>query len=254
MSLVSRRPCALLRPFVEGLWIAEEYIPGSHRRERILPTGESALIIDLREGGTAGFSGPHSESFVIDVASEFFVAGVQFTPGGAFPFFDPPMAELTNHQVPLDRLWGGFANELREQVLASSSAEARLDTIERVLLSRLRPGRALHPAVDYAVRRLQHGGEPVGQVVRRIGLSHRRFLDLFAGQVGLTPKRFARVRRFQRVVQQVHAGRPVNWAEVAASCGYFDQAHFIREFAEFSGVNPSTYVAAAGAHANHVAL
>jgi AraC-like DNA-binding protein len=254
MPLVGRRPCAALRPFVGGLWIAEEYIPGSHRRERILPTGESGLIIDLREGGAAGFSGPHSESFVIDVASQFFVAGVQFTPGGALPFFDPPLAELANRQVPLDRLWGGLADELRDQVLASSSAEARLDTIERVLLSRLRLGRALHPAVDYAVRRLQRCGEPVGQVVRRIGMSHRRFLDLFVGQVGLTPKRFARVRRFQRVVQQVHAGRPVHWAEVALSCGYYDQAHFIREFAEFSGVNPTTYLAAAGPHANHVRL
>jgi AraC-like DNA-binding protein len=95
---------------------------------------------------------------------------------------------------------------------------------------------------------------PVGVVVDRTGLSHRRFLGLFTEQVGLTPKRFCRVRRFQRVLQHLHAGGRAHWTEVALSCGYYDQAHFIKEFELFSGINPSTYRRSQIVHVNHVPL
>jgi AraC-like DNA-binding protein len=240
---------------VKWLWAADSYSPGPHRQERILPTGESALIIDLGERGGAGISGPQSESFVIDVASQFAVAGVQFTPGGAFVFFDPPQQEIANRHVALDALWGGLAATLREQVLAAGSPAERLDAIERVLLTRLTCGRLPHPAVLYAVQQFDRRTHAtVANVVHGIGLSHRRFLDLFTAQVGLTPKRFARVRRFQRILRRLREGGAVDWVEVALSCGYYDQAHFIKEFAAFSGVNPTTYRAVAGSHVNHLPI
>ncbi|MEN3338317.1 MAG: hypothetical protein V7647_1993 [Acidobacteriota bacterium] len=87
-----------------------------------------------------------------------------------------------------------------------------------------------------------------------VGLSERRFIDRFRTEVGLTPKLFCRVRRFQEVVRRVHRARAVNWSSVALSCGYFDQAHFINDFQAFSGLSPTTYLARKGDHQNHVPL
>jgi AraC-like DNA-binding protein len=72
--------------------------------------------------------------------------------------------------------------------------------------------------------------------------------------VGLAPKVFCRVRRFQRVLRMLHKTTQVDWADVALECGYYDQAHFIHDFQSFCGLTPSAYLAAATPHLNHVPL
>jgi methylphosphotriester-DNA--protein-cysteine methyltransferase len=94
----------------------------------------------------------------------------------------------------------------------------------------------------------------VSGVIDRIGLSQRRLIDLFHDQVGLTPKAFCRVRRFQRVLETVHRKPGVDWAQVALDGGYYDQAHFIHDFQGFSGMTPATYLARATEHLNHVPI
>ena len=72
-------------------------------------------------------------------------------------------------------------------------------------------------------------------------------------QVGLSPKVWCRVQRFQMAVQRLHAGGDVRWAELALDCGFYDQAHFANEFRAFSGIDPTTYSVARGTPwANHV--
>jgi len=91
-------------------------------------------------------------------------------------------------------------------------------------------------------------------VTGQLALSPRRFIQVFAEQVGLTPKLFCRVRRFHEVMRRVHQGSGIDWTEVALSCGYFDQAHFIRDFRAFSGLNPTAWLAHRGEHLNHVPI
>jgi AraC-like DNA-binding protein len=78
--------------------------------------------------------------------------------------------------------------------------------------------------------------------VDQSGLSHQQFLRIFRREVGMTPKRFGRVRRFQEVLDRVGNERHVNWGEIALACGYADQAHLTRDFHEFSGVCPTAYL------------
>ncbi len=92
------------------------------------------------------------------------------------------------------------------------------------------------------------------RLTERLGLSPKRFIQLFSQQVGLTPKVYCRVQRFQRVLQTVQLQQQVDWADVAAGCGYYDQAHFIRDFRAFSGFNPSAYLSLRGENLNHVPL
>jgi methylphosphotriester-DNA--protein-cysteine methyltransferase len=153
-------------------------------------------------------------------------------------------------------LWGGAAGEVREQLLAASSPEAMFAILERRLLSGLVRPLELHPAIRFArahICRAPHVATVSG-VMDRIGLSQRRFIELFREQLGLTPKTFCRVRRFQRVLESVHRRNAVDWAEVALDGGYYDQAHFIHDFQGFSGLTPSAYLAAATEHLNHVPM
>jgi transcriptional regulator GlxA family with amidase domain len=82
----------------------------------------------------------------------------------------------------------------------------------------------------------------VRDVARRVGLSQRRFIQVFAAEVGLTPKLYARVKRFQRARALVRGTAPPDWAQLAVECGYFDQAHLIRDFRAFAGLTPEEYL------------
>ena len=253
------------------LWFYDGWNP-THEKERALPDGSVELVVNLRENetrlydaddlarvqrhGGAVVCGPHSRFFVIDTEEQISTIGVHFKPGGAWPFFRRPLTELADRHVSLDLLWGNDASLLREELLAAPVPEARLDVLEACLTRRLAGARERHPAVSYALdefRRAAHAGA-VGEVTRAIGLSPRRFIEVFKQEIGLAPKVFCRVRRFQRVLRRIHRRESVEWPDVAVAGGYFDQAHFIHDFRAFSGMNPTAYLEAAGRHPNHVAL
>jgi AraC-like DNA-binding protein len=91
-------------------------------------------------------------------------------------------------------------------------------------------------------------------VAADLGLLPKRFARLFHDRTGLTPKRFSRMHRLQRLLGAVHGRGTVNWAEVAAAHGYFDQAHLINDFRVITGLTPAAYLAAAGDAPNHIPL
>jgi methylphosphotriester-DNA--protein-cysteine methyltransferase len=132
--------------------------------------------------------------------------------------------------------------------------DAKFAVLERALLRRA-PDLARHPAVAYALREFRPGrSRSVTEVTEQIGITPKRFIQLFQREVGLTPKLFCRVRRFQKVLHSIGMDGRIEWADVALGCGYFDQAHFNHDFRAFSGLNPSTYLAHRTEHLNHVPL
>jgi AraC-like DNA-binding protein len=258
--------------FVELLWIYEGFRP-PHPRERLLPTGTVEMVIHLREDRILTYGrrdigqpstlsgsivcGAHSEFFVIDTASQDGVIGVHFRPGGAYPFVKLPNGELRNQHVDLFALWDRQrVSELRERLLEAPTPDGKLRVLEQALLESARGEFDRHPGVAYALREFHSapGGRTIRDVTERTGLSARRFIDLFEREVGLTPKLFCRVQRFQRVLKMIHGGGAVDWADIALTCGYYDQAHFIHDFRAFSGINPSAYLQAHTPHMNHVPL
>jgi len=253
-----RAPRGILRDFVELLWLFDGYVQ-PHARERMLPMATTELVIDLR-GGTpasdaATVAGPHSEHWLLDTASAVSVIGVHFRAGGAFPFFDFPASELHNMHLSLEALWGRKARSLVDEVLAAPTPDAKFDVLERALLATART-LSRHRAVTLALRELSDvsTGCGIAQLTGSIGMSQRRFLERFRSEVGMAPKLFARVQRFQAVVATVHSASEVSWADVASACGYFDQAHFIHDFRAFSGFTPNAYFALKSEHRNHVPL
>jgi len=271
MESIKYIPGAPLSSLVACFWYWEG-ARQTHSKDRLLPNGEPSIIFNLRDTsiriydaqdltryasyGSSVLSGARSNCFVIDTEQQERVIGIQFKPGGAFPFFRTPAWEAENTSVDLDYLWRGGASEIREQLLASSTVGAMFAALERFLFERLVRPPELHPAVTYALTQFLCSAHTarVAEVTDRIGLSQRRFIELFKGQVGLPPKVFCRVRRFQQVLQTVHQARSVDWAQVALECGYYDQSHFIHDFRSFSGLSPQSYLAAATPHLNHVPL
>lgn len=260
-----------LSDFVELFWLYEGYDP-PQVMERVIPTGTMQLIFNLREDelrvydrqdhnrfqsfGGCLISGAHSEFVVIDTASQASTMGVHFKPGGAHPFLGLPASELRDADVPLDALWGTKAIELRDRLLEAETPEAGFGILEQALLAQLARPLTHHPAVALALNEYQSmpRTRTVKEVSEQTGLSQRRFIQLFREEVGLTPKLFRRIWRFQEVIRLIGSGGRVGWADVALSCGYFDQAHFIHDFRAFTGITPTTYLAQRGEHLNHIPI
>jgi AraC-like DNA-binding protein len=262
-------PAAPLSEFVDWFWFYEG-LDLPHRRERVLPDGSTELIINLDDSRRklfdrerphrfqtfhrAWLSGARSDYILIDVLPRASMIGVHFKPGGLAPFLEIPPVELTGHVVELDSLLGNSALELRDTLLEASGANAKFRVLERFLFRRAsRPSRT--PLVAYALSEFHRDDSAVRvrQVADSLGVSHKHFIELFRREVGLTPKRFCRVRRFQQTLAEVKAHRVVDWAEVAGAAGYYDQAHFINDFRSFSGITPSEYLARRYGEANFVA-
>lgn len=268
-NLQIRKPRPPLDSFVEWFWVYKSAAPG-HAKERALPDGCAAIIINLQEDQTriydrkdfslrerfngSVFVGPQTEFCVIDTAEQTDITGIHFKPGGAYPFFAPPIDELRGSHLPLDSLWGNFARDLRERLLEATTPRERLQLMERSLLARMRL--TVHPAVAFALNQFEAGPftRRIADVAERTGFSLRHFIELFNHQVGLTPKLFCRINRFQRALRCIASSADVEWTNVALDSGYFDQAHFIHDFGAFSGINPSIYLETRPWHANHVPL
>lgn len=259
----SARPA--LAPFISSMG----YFEGqpSHARERVLPTGGIQLLVNLDAdalyadiGGVpqhthgAALQGPYGGPAAVDPAHQRAIIWVAFRPGGAFPFFPVPAEATRDQLVPLDALWGREGALLRERLLSAGTPDRQLRMVEAALLARA-PRPEPDPAIAHAVAALHHGAT-VAQLHERLGWSPKRLVSRFDRQVGLTPKRFARVRRFQRLVTAAAAAgqdRP-DWGRLAAEVGYHDQAHMIHDFRAFSGLSPTRYAPRSPTEANHLPL
>lgn len=273
MLMRIRKPIPQLSELIDVFWWWKGG-PRPHAKERLLPDGAAALVVNLREDRSefydpvslspslrlpgAIISGPRCEHFVIDTEEQRHVAGVQFKPGGLATFIGMPASAVMNRHVALEDVWPrSAALRLRERLLATADDPAgSLNVMEGALLERARSKPALNPAVPFALREFSSvpHTRTVADVTAQIGLSPKRFIDVFRNEVGLTPKVFCRVRRFQAVLRCIQQGKHVDWAGTALACGYFDQAHFIHDFRAFSGLNPSVYLEQRTEHLNHVPL
>ena len=257
MRYVSYQPGPPLNEFVDNFWLIEG---GQARRlEKILPCGTSELVINLkndeihihdpqqperyRQFSGAVFSGTYSQSFICNGLQHEAIMGVHFKAGGAFPFLNAEASELTNAHANLSDLWGEAGPELRERLCTAGTPQQRFRLVESALKRRLVWPTKDQAQVDVALKMFAMGGNGalVRAVSRELGFSQRRFIQMFSSHVGLTPKMFCRILRFQRARVLAEKLSAPDWAQLAVACGYFDQSHLIKDFKEFSGSTPNIY-------------
>lgn len=235
-------------------------------RERVLPTGLMHLVFRLsdvplrifdeskqRVIGHAVVGGARSGPYIRDISVPSASVGAQLYPGTSELLFGVPAAELAERHTALDELWGRSAISTRERLAEADSLEEQMDLFETLLASRLPKVRGLHPAVAHALDRFNQTND-VGAVVKQTGYSHRSFIGLFSRAVGLTPKLYCRVLRFQKVLE-LAAARPIlSLSDLALEAGFSDQPHFNRQFKEFTGMRPGEYQNLSPSSPNHVPL
>ncbi len=258
MEYVSRVPAPPLDRFIDDIYCLSG-VP-RHRRMNVPPMPSAHLFLNL--GGPARlwdrdpsvppvvladgwFMGVWTRRFLFEYPQRVRLVGVHFKPWGISPFVAMPASELRDRWVPVDAVWQRSLERMRNQIGETASATEMLRVLEGELRSRLAaaPSRGL-ALVQHAGGRLatSHGGVLVGALAESAGVSGNHLATQFKSHVGVTPKRVARIYRFARLILSVDARSPVDWSRLAQTAGYFDQAHFNREFKDFTGHTPTEYL------------
>ncbi|MEI9931414.1 MAG: helix-turn-helix transcriptional regulator [Rhizomicrobium sp.] len=175
--------------------------------------------------------------------------------GGAFVFFGGSARDFENAHISLGDFWARDAERLHQRLVQALTPDDKIEILLAEMARRFSE-QTHHPAVEIALRlfnRCPHKVS-VATVARKAEVSAKKLIRLFADEVGMTPKTYLRVARFQQVLTRVHAAPNVDWMEVVERHGYYDQPHFIREFKEFSGFSPTEYFRLRGPYLQHVPL
>lgn len=190
-------------------------------------------------------AGLHDGPVVLEAFGRQHLAQIDLTPLGAFRLFGGmPLDDLANQVVDVVEVLGGDGARLPDRLAEAPDWESRFEILDGVLLERFARSPRPVSEVEWAWSRIvDTGGRvTVGDLARELGWSRRHLTARFRRHVGVSPKRAARIARFERARGMLVPPVGRSLAHVAAVCGYADQAHFNREFREFAGVTPTEYV------------
>jgi len=247
-------PDPRLAGIVASMWFGEGKV--AYQRDRILPSGQSQLLINLGppqyriEPGPpevrvpftdVWYSGLHQGPIDTEAPHGNALLGVAFGAHGSFPWLGGNMDALSDRIIALADALGDGALALREQLLNTTSMEGRFRMVERWLLARLKPRTVVHPAVRWAVDQIAASGGmmTIEELAAGTGFSRKHLGNLFRQQVGLSPKSLARIHRFRGALDILNRSQgEVPWIALANQCGFYDQSHLINEFRRFTGLSP----------------
>jgi AraC-like DNA-binding protein len=230
-------PSARLREWVDAFWMRDASGPDVSPAVRVLPDNCADALFDL--GRAEGFVvGTMTASIVVPAGETPARFGMRFRPGRARTFFGAPLQALTDRRVALNELGvdSPLAGEVAEQLAEAAGDRERVRIAEAAIERRLMDAEAPDRRVDAAISRLTATNESIDELARTIGITRQHLRRRFLEQVGITPKTFARVARFRRLL--VDARETASWATLAVEHGYFDQSHLIAEFRELAGSSP----------------
>lgn len=250
VSFLTRAASPRLTGIVERLWRVEDHDPGGPP-ETICPDGCPEIVIHLAEAMRQQprylLVGQMDAPLTVVPTGRVLMVGARLTPAGLRRLLPLPQDRLAGQIVGLDSVWKTWTRETADRVSSACGAAAQLDVFESALesLARGRGADAADRAVEaaLAVLRLHNGNASIARLATALGVSRRQFERRFREHVGLPPRLYARIVRFQSAFQAL--GRE-SGASIAARCGYADQAHLVREVRRFGGDTPGALAAAEG--------
>jgi AraC-like DNA-binding protein len=252
------RPDRQLAPYVRLIWSLElDDSPESAPPERVLPDGIVELVFHYRTPFEMRFDGEpfatQPRSFGVCQTHRYleyrprgpggFVA-VRFQPWGAYHFFRPPVSDLADRFLPTAALWQDAAEELEERLALTSGVSNRIDLVQQFLIDRLRRHRRREIVDIVRAVSARRGKVTITGLSRELGVAQHRLERTFRNALGTSPKHFARLCRFLYACRVLREGPRSTLAEAAQTCGYYDQAHFIRDFKALSGMTPGQFLPA----------
>lgn len=250
------KPTPPLRTFVECFWTLEGHgSADTSPVERILPDGCVELILNFgdrflqhvdgekRHQPRNFIVGQMTGPILISPSGVVRLLGIRFQPGGTRPFLDLPANEITDQVVELGGLSRQFERSLMHACERAVNPDQKVAAVDACLVSRVKYGNFNPNLLRLAANIIYcRGLVSVDQLASSAGVSSRQLERRFLEEVGLGPKPLARIVRFQQVFRAVDQSNPA-WAEVAIECGYYDQAHLIRDFNQFAQQTPAVLFA-----------
>jgi AraC-like DNA-binding protein len=243
-----------LARLVEAVWALEAF--GCFEEEEILPRSRTEVLFGLGDrhwlrsraapeddrAFDRGFvSGLQRRPLHVQSPRDSHMAGVRLKPEGVAAFLRDTPSAIAGAVVDLDDMLGAEVETLREQIAATRDLRRRALLLAAAVARHLDPAPALSDPVRFALDALHgtRGGAPVRELVRATGYSHRWLTERFRAEVGLAPKAYGRLVRFEAAFDALGRLDHVQWSEFALDAGYYDQAHLARDFRELAGATPT---------------
>ena len=262
-------PSFPLNQFIESFIYYRDYNP-IHTVDRFLPDGNVNIVIDLTDYPkfiydndtlkeiqtcrNVWFSGIRNNYITIPSGkdSEMFI--INFHKGKAYPFVQMPLHELTDSVVDGELVLTNEIMELREMILEIPLLLQKFLTVENFLVKKFSKKLIVNPFIDFAVNKIINSPNQLSieQISRKVGYSQKHLIKIFKDNVGLTPKGFLKVNRFQKAIAEIASAKKIDWTAIAFESGYYDQAHFINDFKAFSGFTPNQYLLKQYEHLNYI--
>lgn len=263
MIFQSHIPAYPLNQYIQTFFYYEGVSP-IHNLDRFLPDGNTELLINLNETSQnihhndtlnkiqtckhAWVSGVRTRPITIPSGRGSRMLGIVFCKGKAFPFYPLPMNELSDSVIEADLIFGKSILDLREGLLASKSISSIFLLTESFLLTRsgfnFLQTDSFSKCIDYAITQIINYPNQfcLEKLTDEIGYSQKHFIHLFKEQVGLTPKQYMKIMRFQKTILDIESTSTYDWSTLSHHNGFYDQSHFIHSFKEFSGFTPNEYI------------
>jgi AraC-like DNA-binding protein len=261
-------PSSALRGYVMALWDLES--EDAYTRERIPPRTHFDLLINLGEPhrlwrGAALQPVEYRRAWIAGLQQEFLdiesprasrLLGAQLTPLGAGGLLGFSPLVIGGQVVELEEILGPEVERLRERLGEQKAAEMRLPLFEEWLAARLSHRPAQHFLASQAVAEIarSHGMRRIGDIARGAGVSHKHLITLFEESIGVTPKLYSQVVRFNGVLDHLKQHAGADWGDIVYRFGYFDQTHFAREMRRFTGASPTEFLRSLGPEGDTVVV
>lgn len=258
MNYQTFQPNSDLKSLINCYWTLEVPAESDAQRQRIIPDGtiEMAFILgdDIKRYTSenefiiqprAMVLGQTIEPFYIEPTGYVNTFAIRFYPYGFANFVDIPIKNLANKETPIEFLFGEkTANELEQKIIQATNSSERIEIIEKFLLDKLNDKNTIDIIVKTTIDALlaTNGSASISTILKE-NLSKRRQLERkFIKQIGVSPKQLGKVIRLQTALKLLLNKKSENLTDIAYESEYYDQAHFIKDFKEFTGINPKEFL------------
>ena len=252
-------PSKVLAPYIKRYWAIDNVLEkGETCIQRIVPTGLTELIMYFTQrpkvltihknlSENVALYGHQNDYYDIELTGELSVFSIVFQPQGLMQFFKFPLHEICNQNVPLKHLIGQAGRDLEEKMGEASAFYQRVNIAETCLWNLLKTNN-----IDFEFQRINHiielikqkyGNIHIHQMASEACLSRKQFERIFTGHIGISPKQYLKIIRFQHAIFQKQIDNSLNMTELSYQSGYFDQSHFINDFKSLSGLTPRQFFA-----------
>jgi AraC-like DNA-binding protein len=259
MNIHISKPSPVLTRYVKQFWAMENTLPvGVKHIQRIVPSGLTDLIFYLKDRPESSrknnpitentlISGQINGYYDLKITGALSLFSIIFQPCGLSAFFNLPLSELVDHNVPLRYLLKNEVTELEEKLVEAPTFQEKTIIAENFLLQRLRKNKK-----KYKLGRIEDSIRLINQTRGRIEIetlasnacySRKQFERNFSELIGIAPKKFLRIVRFQNAINEKSKNPETNFTELTYLCGYYDQSHMTNDFSKLSGMTPKQYFA-----------